>query len=123
VSRLFLEAAQDEHLWRHRYLVDVGRAASPLSPPSKYSDAQWHRQPANEKEEYFYKTWCWYESVGGGFPTDKRHLRFTVIVRERIGRSPHANSRLALLGAIAAFDKSRLRRVRTHDRSAPLTLP
>lgn len=36
INRQFSEAAQDEQLWRHLYLVDVGRAPPPLSPPDKY---------------------------------------------------------------------------------------
>jgi hypothetical protein len=57
VCQLLLEAAQDDHLWRHHYLVDVGRPP-PLSPPSKYANREWHWQPANENEEYYYyKTW------------------------------------------------------------------
>jgi hypothetical protein len=70
------------------------------------------------KEEYYHKVWKWYENYGGSI-YEQRKVRFPERVQDWLGASPHANSRMALLGAIAAFDRRQLRRVHTIDRSAP----
>lgn len=118
VSQQFNDLAHDEQLWKHRFLVDIGRQPPNFQPPSKYSNAKWHRQPVTSKEEYYHKVWKWYENYGGSI-YEQRKVRFPERVQDWLGASPHANSRMALLGAIAAFDRRQLRRVHTIDRSAP----
>lgn len=83
-----------------------------------YSDTTWARQPATEKEVYYHKAWKWFARYANN-ANDARIERFPKTVQTRLGKSPHANSRIALLSSIYSFDKSKLRRVHTHDRSAP----
>lgn len=63
--------------------------------------------------------WKWYESYGGSF-RDVREERFPDATKQWLEVSPFASSRLALFNDIHTFDRRKLRRVQTNDRSAPL---
>jgi hypothetical protein len=107
VSRQFHDLANDDHLWKNLYLVDYG-----LMPPN--FNTIWHRQPATQKEEYYYKAWAWYEKYGW-LVHGKRKLRFTETVLGLLGTSPQVSSHMVLLNSITNFDPKHLRNVTTND--------